>query len=193
MKDVKSVWKDQETEVNAVSSLAQVRARSARVEAVVRWRNVALYAYSAFSILVSAWLIARGAFPAMRNPMLLMVAAHLFVLWQVNRRIAARRVPGDLAARPAVDFHRAQLERQAHGLSRAWLWYALPFLVPFVWELGIMLRRIQAGEAPRQAPLLFALFVATGVLFWTAVLLAFSRAASRARLEIERLNALKAE
>jgi hypothetical protein len=193
MKDMKTVWKTQQTEVNAMSSLAEVRARAAQVEARVRWRNLALYAYSAFSILVSAWLIARGAFPAMRYPMLLMVAAHLVVLWQINRRMAARRLPGDLGARPAIDFHRAQLERQAHGLSRAWLWYALPFLVPFVWELGIMLHRIQTGEAPPEAPRLLATFVATGALFWTAVLLAFSRAALRARFEIERLNGLKAE
>jgi len=193
MSDVKSVWKDQQTEVNAMTSLAEVRTRAAHAEARARWRNAALYAYSAFSILVSAWLIARGAFPAMRYPMLLMVAAHLFVLWQVNRRIAARRLPEDLGAHPAIDFHRDQLERQAHGLSRAWLWYALPFLVPFAWELGIMLHRIQTGEAPPDAPRLLAVFVVTGALFWTAVLLAFSRAALKARFEIERLKALKAE
>jgi len=193
MKDVKTAWKDQQMEVNAMTSLAEVRARAAKAEAGARWRNVALYAYSAFSILASAWLIARGAFPAMRYPMLLMVAAHLFVLWQINRRIAARRLPDDLGARPAIDFHRAQLERQAHGLSRAWLWYALPFLVPFAWELGIMLHRIQTGVAPPEAPRLFAAFVVTGALFWTAVLIAFSRAALKARLGIERLNALKAE
>ncbi|MBV9932214.1 MAG: hypothetical protein JO013_14900 [Alphaproteobacteria bacterium] len=192
MKDLKTAWKAQQVEVNAMTSLVEVRARAAEVEAGVRRRNLALYVYSAASILVSAWLIARGAFPAMRYPMVLMVAAHLMVLWQINRRIAARRLPADLGARPAIDFHREQLERQAHGLSRAWLWYMLPFLVPFVWELGIMLHRIQTGEAPPEAPRLLAVFVVTGVLFWTAVLLAFSRAALKARLEIERLSALQA-
>jgi hypothetical protein len=193
MNDVKTVWKTQQSEVNAMTSLAEVRTRAARVEAGVRWRNVALYAYSAFSILVSAWLVARGAFPAMRYPMVMMVAAHLFVLWQINRRITARRLPDELGARPAIDFHRDQLERQAEGLSRAWLWYATPFLVPFVWELAIMLQRIQTGAAPPEAPRLFAVFVVIGVLFWAAVLLAFSRGALKARFEIERLNALKAE
>jgi hypothetical protein len=193
MTDLKSVWKTQVPEVNAMSSLAEVRVRAAKLQAGIRWRNLALYAYSAFSILVSLWLIARGAFPAMRYPMLLMVAAHLLVLWQINRRITARRLPADMAAQPALDFQRGQLERQAHGLSRAWLWYMMPFLVPFVWELGIMLNRIHTGEAPPEAPRLFAVFVVTGVLFWTAVLLAFSRAALRARFEIERLKALQAE
>jgi hypothetical protein len=193
MTDLKTVWKTQSSEVNAMSSLAEVRARAAKVQSGIHWRNAALYAYSAFSIAVSLWLIARGALPAMRYPMLLMVAAHLFVLWQINRRITARRLPDDMAAQPAIDFHRGQLERQAHGLSRAWLWYMMPFLVPFAWELAIMLHRIQTGEAPPENLRLFAVFVAVALLFWTAVLLAFSRAALKARFEIERLKALKAE
>jgi hypothetical protein len=193
MTDLKSVWKTQASEVNAMSNLAEVRARAVRLQAGVRWRNVALYAYSAFSIAVSLWLVARGAFPAMRYPMLLMVAAHLLVLWQVNRRITARRLPADIAARPALDFHRQQLERQAHGLSRAWLWYMMPFMVPFAWELGIMLHRIQTGEAPSENFRLFLVFVVVAICFWSAVLLAFSRAALKAQLQIERLSALKAE
>jgi hypothetical protein len=193
MTDLKTIWKTQMSEVNAMTSLAEVRARAAKLQAGIRWRNIALYAYSAFSILASSWLIARGAFPAMKYPMLLMVAAHLLVLWQINRRITARRLPADMAAQPALDFHRDQLERQAYGLSRAWLWYMMPFLVPFIWELGIMLNRIHTGEAPPESLRMFVVFVVTAALFWTAVLLAFSRAALRAQLQIERLNALKAE
>jgi len=193
MTDPKTVWKTQQTEVNAMSDPAQVRARSARLEAGISRRNLALYAYSAFSIVVSLWLVARGAFPAMRYPMLLMVAAHLLVLWQINRRIAARRLPAELAARPGIEFHRDQLERQARGLSQAWLWYMMPFLLPFLWELGIMLHRIRTGEAPPEASRLLVVFAVTGALFWTAVLLAFSRAALKARFEIERLEAVQAE
>jgi hypothetical protein len=193
MIDPRTIWKTQPSEVNAMSDLAAVRARAARYEAGVRLRNAALYAYSAFSITVSLWLVARGAFPAMRAPMLLMVAAHLFVLWQINRRINARRLPAESAARPALDFHRGELERQAEGLSRAWLWYMLPFLIPFAWELGIMASRIQSGVAPPEAPRLLAVFIVVAVCFWTAVLLAFSRAALKAQLQVARLDALKAE
>jgi hypothetical protein len=193
MTDFKAVWITQPLEVNAMSTLAEVRARADRFQSGIRWRNVALYAYSAFSIIFSFWLLARGAFPAIKYPMLLMVAAHLLVLWQINRRITARRLPGDMAAQPALAFHRQQLERQARGLSHAWLWYMMPFLVPFVWELGIMLHRIQTGALPPQSFRLFVFFIVVAVCFWTAVLLAFSRAALRVQLQIERLNALKAE
>jgi Flp pilus assembly protein TadB len=193
MTDFKTVWKTQTSEVNAMTTLAEVHARADRLQAGIRWRNIALYIYSAFSIVVALWLVARGAFPVVRYPLLLTVAAHLVILWQVNQRITARRLPVDMAAQPALDFHRAQLERQAHGLSRAWLWYMMPVLVPFLWELGIMLNRIQAGEAPPESFRLLVFFVVVAVCFWTAVLLAFSRAALKARLQIERLNALKAE
>ncbi|HEX4736361.1 MAG TPA: hypothetical protein VH331_02245 [Allosphingosinicella sp.] len=193
MTDFKTVWKTQPSEVNAMSTLAEVHARAAKAQAGIRWRNTALYAYSAFSIAVSVWLIARGAFPLMRYPILLTVAAHLLVLWQINRRINARPLPADMAAQPALDFHREQLERQAHGLSQAWLWYMVPFLIPFAWELGIMLNRIHTGEAPPENARLLVFFIVVAACFWTAVLLAFSRAALKARLQIERLNALKAE
>jgi hypothetical protein len=192
MTDPKTVWITQPLEVNAMSTLTEVRARADRFQAGIRWRNVALYAYSAFSIIVSFWLLARGALPHINYPMMLMVAAHLLVLWQINRRITARRLPGDMAAQPALDFHRQQLERQSRGLSHAWLWYMTPFLVPFVWELGIGLHRIHTGAAPPQnlRPIVF--YIVVGVCFWTAVLLAFSRAKLRVQLQIERLNALKA-
>jgi hypothetical protein len=193
MPDLKDVWKTQPTEVNAMSSLAEVRVRAGRFEAGIRRRNIALYAYSALSILVSLWLVASGALPAVRYPLVLTIAAHLFVLWQVNRRITARRLAVDMAARPALEFHRDQLERQAQGLSRAWLWYMLPMLLPFLWELAIMLVRIQTGAAPPEAMRLLVFFIVVAICFWAAVLLAFSRAALKAQLQIEHLKALKAE
>ncbi len=129
----------------------------------------------------------------MKYPILLTVAAHLLVLWQINRRITARRLPADMTALPAIDFHREQLERQAHGLSHAWLWYMVPFLIPFLWELGIMLNRIQTGMAPPESARLLVVSVVVAVCFWAAVLLVFSRTALEAQLQIERLNAVKAE
>ena len=196
MNDLKTVWKTQTVEENRMITLSDVRARAGRFQARIRWRNIALYAYSLVNIGLSIWLIASGRLSAFKYPMLLMVAAHLLVLWQINRRIAARPLPGDMAEQPALDFHRHELERQVHNLSRAWLWYIAPFIPPFLWELAIWLQRIQihATAMPEAAAYrMFLLTVLGGVFFWTAVWLAFSRAAVRLQLQIERLNALKAE
>ena len=193
MNDLKTVWKTQSVEVNTMSTLSDVRARAGRFQAGIRWRNVALYAYSVVNIGVSFWLIASGRLSAFRYPMLLMVAAHLLVLWQINRRIAARPLPGDIAAQPALDFYRHELERQAYGLSHAWLWYIVPFMPPFVWELTIWLHRIQSHVVPIAQAQTFIFTIMLAVCFWTAVWFAFSRAAVRVQLQIERLNALKVE
>ena len=193
MTDPQTLWKTQIVEENNMITLADVRARAARFQAGIRWRNLGLYAYSLFGILVSAWLIASGRFPNIRAPMLLMVAAHLLVLWLINHRISGRPLPADIATQPALDFHRQQLERQAHGLSRAWLWYMMPFIVPFVWELAIWLHRIQTHALPPRAFQAWTHVVVLAVVFWTAVLLAFSRAKVRVELQIERLKTLKAE
>jgi len=193
MTDPKTLWKTQIVEDNSMITLADVRARAERFQAGIRWRNFGLYAYSAFCIIVPLWLIARGALPLMRYPLLLTVAAQLLVLWQINFRITARRLPGDVAAQPALDFHRQQLERQARGLSRAWLWYMLPFLIPFAWELGIGLHRIHTGAAPPQNMRVIVTYIIIAIFFWTAVMLAFSRAKLKVQLQIERLKILKAE
>ena len=194
MTDLKTVWKTQPMEENGMITLSDVRVRAGRFQARVRRRNVALYAYSLINIGLSFWLIATRPrlSAAFLYPGLLMVAAHLFVLWQVNRRIAARPLPGDMAGQPALDFYRHELERQADGLSRAWLWYIAPFMPPFLWELAIWQHRIQTHVAVlgyRE----FISSVMFAVCFWTAVWLAFSRASVRLQLQIERLNVLKAE
>jgi hypothetical protein len=196
MTDIKTIWNVQPVEDNSMITLSDLRARAHRFQAKTQWRNVALYVYSLANIGLSIWLIASGRLSAFLYPMLLMVAAHLLVLWQINRRIAARALPPDIAGQPALDFHRHELERQAYGLSRAWLWYIAPFIVPFLWELAIWLERIQAHATAMPQPAAYRLFlfsVLGAVFFWTAVWLAFSRAALGLQLQIERLNALKAE
>jgi hypothetical protein len=193
MNDLKTVWKTQPLEENTMISLSDIRARAGRFQARIRWRNIALYAYSLANIAISFWLIASGRLSAFKYPMLLMVAAHLLVLWQINRRIATRPLPGDVAAQPALDFYRQELGRQADNLSRAWLWYIAPFIPPYVWELAIWLDRIQTHAIPNADYRLFLFSIIGAVSFWTAVWLAFSRASVRLQLQIERLNVLKAE
>jgi len=196
MNDLKTVWKTQPVEDNGMITLSDIRTRADRFQAHVRMRNVVFYAYALFNIVASFWLIATGRLSAFLYPMLLMVAVHLFVLWQVNRRIGARPLPGELGGRSALDFYRGELKRQADGLSRAGLWYIAPFMPPFVWELAIWAQRIQARavETSQAADYRLFLFSIIGaVFFWTAVWLAFSRANLKLQLQIERLNTVMAE
>jgi fatty acid desaturase len=195
MTDLKNVWKSQpEEEETMVMTLSEIHLRVTRLQSHVRFRNGLLLAYALANIAASFWLISTGRVSAYLYPMLLMVAAHLLVLWQVNRRVG-RRTIGD-GARPVLDSYRDELKRQADGLSQAWLWYIAPFMPPFLWELAIALQQIQASAAASaQAPdyRVFVMIVLAAICFWAAVWLAFSRAAVGLQLQMERLDALKAE
>ena len=196
MNDLKTVWKTQPMEENGMITLSDIRTRADRFQAHVRMRNVVFYAYALANIAASFWLISTGRWSEFLYPMLLMVAAHLFVLWQVIRRIGARPLPGELGGRPALDYYRSELKRQADGLSGAWLWYIAPFMPPFVWELAIWLQRIQARAVETSGTADYRLFLFSiigAVFFWTAVWLAFSRASIKLQLQIERLDRVIAE
>jgi hypothetical protein len=195
MDDLKTVWKTQPLE-DVMITLSDARARADKFQSRVRLRNVVFYVYALFNIVVSIWLIASGRLSAFLYPMLLMIAVHLWVLWQVNRHIGARPVVGEMGGRPALDFYRDELKRQVNGLSRAWLWYIAPFIPPYLWELAIWQERIEARAVATSMPanyLLLLFSIGGAVFFWTAVWLAFSRASVRLELEIARLNVLKAE
>jgi hypothetical protein len=89
MNDLKTVWKSQPMEENDMITLSDIRARADRFQARIRWRNMGLYTYSLANIAISFWIIASGHLSAYQYPMLVMVAVHLLVLCQINRRIAA--------------------------------------------------------------------------------------------------------
>jgi hypothetical protein len=193
MTDIKTIWQSQPEEEKDMITLSEIRDRAERFQALSHWRNIALYVYSVANIAASAWLILSGRLAAYTYPMLLMVGAHLFVLWQVNMRISARALPEELAGRTALDHHRHELERQRDALENAWLWYITPFMPALIWEIWIRANTFPPNIPPG-ANFRMVLFIALGaVFFWTAVWLAFSRAALKVQLQIERLNLLKVE
>ena len=192
MTDIKALWRSQKVEEKDMITLSEIRERARTYQSRVRWRNVALYAYSILNIAASIWLIQSGRLAEYTYPMLLMIAAHLFVLWQVNRRIGTRPLPEELAARTALGHYRAELERQRDSMANAWLWYILPFMPALVWEIWI--RAFALNNIPPNANRNIIIFIVLGaVFFWTTVWLAFSRAALKLQLQIERLKLVEAE
>ena len=193
--NIKTLWQAQHMEDIAVSlSDLQERARSFRNR--VRWRNVALVVYSLFNIAAGAALIAMGRFPSMTYPMLLMIAAHLFVLWQVSIRVGARSLPAGVPGQALIDFLRGESQRQRDALSGAWLWYILPFMPAFLWELGIWLHGILAHLGTQEQATnikLFALTVVVAIAFWSVAWMLFARGARKLCSQIEALDRLRSE
>jgi hypothetical protein len=196
MTDIKAIWQNQPMEDNEMINLSEIRARAESFEAGVRWRNLALYAYSIANITITAWLISTGQHkPYMRYaaPGLLIVVAHLFVIWQLWWRTSVRAMPADLMGRAALDYLRHQLERQRDALSSAWLWYIAPFMPGLIWELWLR-ANFHPASVPTGADHALVLYLGlSGLFFWTTVGFAFSWGAARLDVRLERLNTLKAE
>ena len=196
MTDIKAIWQNQPMEDNEMINLSEIRARAESFEAGVRWRNLALYAYSIANITITAWLISTGQHkPYMRYaaPGLLIVVAHLFVIWQLWWRTSVRAMPADLMGRAALDYLRHQLERQRNALSSAWLWYIALFMPGLIWELWLR-ANLRPASIPIGADHALVLYLGLSALFfWTTVGFAFSWGAARLDIRLERLNTLKAE
>lgn len=193
MTDIRNIWLNQTTEENSMITLSDIRARADRFRTRIRWRNMALYLYSLANIAITLWLISRGVSPRYTAPGLLIGAAHLFVIWQLWWRTSARALPDDLVARAALDYHRQELERQHSAMSGAWFWYILPFMPGLIWELWLRASLHPANVPPVADRALVLFLILSALFFWTSVWLAFSWAAARLEIRIERLNVLKAE
>ncbi|HEV7960807.1 MAG TPA: hypothetical protein VGP01_07220 [Rhizomicrobium sp.] len=193
MTELKTIWQNQPMEDNEMITLADIRARADSVQARVRWRNLALYAYSIANIAITVWLLSTGKHNFYAAPGLLLLAAHLFVIWQLWWRTSVRAMPADLSGRAALDYLRHQLERQRDAFSSAWLWYIAPFMPGLIWELWLRANLHPADIRPGYDHALVLYLVLAALFFWTSVGLAFSWAASRLDVRLERLNTLKAE
>jgi hypothetical protein len=193
--DFKTLWQNQPMEEAAVS-LSDLQSRASAFRRRVRWRNAILYLYSVFNVVVGGWLIYRRVFPTMIYPMLLMIAAHLFVLWQIVTRVGGHGAAESSLGQVSSNFLRQRYEQQRNALGRAWLWYILPFMPPFLWELAIWLRAILAHPGtPAQAASirLFAMTIVGAVLFWGTVWWLFQRGARHWQKEIGMLDRVLAE
>ena len=125
--DVKTIWQNQQTQGTTVT-LEDIRNRAAKFQKRIRNRNLREYIASvvviaAFGFVawhMQGWLIRLGG--------VTIIAATLFVMWQIHRRGRADAVPDDATAGALLAFHRAQLVRQRDAVRSVWLWYLLPFV-----------------------------------------------------------------
>ena len=193
MTDIKTLWQNQPTEENRMITLSDIRERAGALRTRVQLRNGGLYLYSIANVAITFYLIWRGVSPRYTAPGLLIVVAHLFVIWQLWWRTGARAFPTHLMGVAALDYLRHELTRQRDALSGAWLWYVAPFMPGLIWEMWLRATLHPANILPEIDRLMVLFLILSAIFFWVAVTLAFSLAAARLDLRLERLNTLKAE
>lgn len=144
-----------------------VRARAARFARTIRWRNLREVISGHFVVLAGAGIAYHASSPYGRfGGVSLAIGASIVVAVIVRRTRNLLPPPPDAPTCEVMAFERSELERQAHLLERAWLWYLAPF-VPSIVAIYAGAARVALSRPEHGGSLPFVglLFVATaGVL-----------------------------
>ncbi|HYM09789.1 MAG TPA: hypothetical protein VEU62_03610 [Bryobacterales bacterium] len=168
-------------------SVEEVRRKAQEFQAKVRRRNLELFAV-VIVIALLGWqgLLARHVHLGERLVSGLIIAAVLYVAYQLYQRGPAGVAPPDATFDACLHFHRAELERQREALQRIWSWYLGPVLgalLAFA-SRGLLAHLDQPREWWRMVP-----FVVLAVLWSFALGTLTNRAAGKPQHEIDALAA----
>lgn len=106
-------------------SLAEIHHKARQLERGVRWRNIREYAASMVVVVFFAPVLLHRDSWMMQAGATLIIAATLFVCWQIHRRTATGAIPN--AGDALRDYHRQTLMRQRDALKSVGWWYMAPF------------------------------------------------------------------
>ena len=192
-RDLQKLWQSQTPSGPAIS-LDEIRQKAQRFERKVARRN--LREYVAAAVVVAGFGVVMWVVPVARFGVVmwvvpsatvrvgagLLIAAAIAVAYMLHLWGTATTLPSDLALRSALEFHRAQLERQRDLLRSVWLWYLLPF-APGLLVLLIGLALAHPDRGWRIIPLSLVMIV-----FMAGVYELNRRAAARIQRRIDRLK-----
>ena len=186
--DVKTLWRNQEREDNAVT-LEHIHERASQFQKRIRRGLLIEYVASIFVVLIFGFYI--WVFPGwmIKAGSALIILAAAFAICQMRRRMSAQNVP-DAQRLELIAFHRRELVRQRDAWTSAWLWYIAPFLPGMV--LMGMGRWFQFHASWRSLAWdheIIILASAFAVLVLGSIWLLQMRAAKRLQKEIDALDA----
>jgi hypothetical protein len=143
---IKAYWQQRDEDQPRIS-LAQVRENAATFHRRARMGDLIEYIACAVVVAVSgfyAW-----AFPGVRMKLasLAMIAATLFVAYQL-RRHAVRTLPPDSAAVPLLEFHRRELIRRKTLLRDSWWLFVAPLMAAMLVFLACLAPDRPEGGLP---------------------------------------------
>jgi len=191
--DAKTIWQNQETE-GTIVTFEDIRGRAAKFEKRIRNRNLREYIASAIVIAVfglyawffPGWMLKLGSG--------MIVAATIFVVWQLHRRGRAHAVPDGATAAGLLAFHREELVRQRDTVRTVWSWYLLPFVPGLVlMMLGRYFQIHLPGRPIAEDHLVIIFFSIIMALFFVIILLLNLWGAARLQNRIHELDKLRAE
>jgi hypothetical protein len=125
--DIKARW--QQDEEHSQMSIAQVRGNAEAFQRRARRGDLIEYVASAAVVVGFGFYV--WAFPSLRMKLasLTMIAATLFVAYQLRRHAAARALSPDSSAASLLEFHRRELVRRRNLLRGSWRLFVAPLMV----------------------------------------------------------------
>ena len=183
--DLKNVWQNQTVEANQMS-LDEIRRKAGKFQKRIRNRNLREYAASVLVIAAFGYYVWR--FPEVRLGSGLIIAATLYMVYQLHTRGAAKTIPAALGLGTCLDFHRRELELQRDLLRDIWKWYLLPFVPGLLAFVAVPVMHLPPGKWLRTVP--FILLCA--VVFYGIGSLN-QRAARRLQWQIDELDTMDKE
>ena len=176
--DPQTLWQSQQSE-HAPLSLAEIHDRSRAFQARIRRRNLVEYAACVFVVLGFAPALFARVNWMIPTASALIIAATLFVAWQLHRRGSSARSPESGAA--LTDFHRTQLTRQRDAVRSVAAWYIAPF-VP-----GMLLLLTGVWFVPRSNHLAVLLTAVLTAVIFTSTWWLNQKAATRLQQQLDAL------
>ena len=125
---VQKIWQDQPVE--GIKMPAEViRKRASRFERKVKWRNIREYAASLVTVVLLGYFAATTHDLLSRVSFGLFIAALAWIVVQLHRKGAPKRMPSGVDTLTALRLYRSELERQRALVKSVRSWYLAP-LVP---------------------------------------------------------------
>ncbi len=183
--DIRNVWQNQTVEANQMS-LDELRQKAGKFQDRIRNRN--LREYAAAVIVVAAFSYYFWRWPEVRLGSGLIIAAALYVVYQLHTRGAAKTVPAALGLGTCRDFHRRELERQRDLLRDVWKWYLLPFAPGMLAFVAVPAMNVPPDKWLNAAP-----FILLCAVFFYAVGRLNQRGALKLQQQIDELDAMDQE
>lgn len=180
--NLKSLWQNQSVEPVHMS-LEEIRQKAEKFQKRIRNRN--LREYAASGVVAGAFGYYLWKFPDLRLGSALVLAATLYVVYQLHSRGGARPVPMAMGLGTSLDFYRHELERQRDLLRGIWKWYLLPFVPGLIAFLAVPMLHSPVRLWVHALP-----FVVLSAGFFYAAWKVNLRAAEKLQRQIDELNSI---
>ena len=180
--DARKVWQDQSV-APIPMNINEIRKKARKFQKRIWWRNLSEYAAAVFVVAGFGFYLWRFDGLWLRTGSLLIIAATLYMVYQLHKRGSSESVPTGASS---IVFHRTELERQRDALQSVWRWYLLPFVPGMI---IFLIGRAIENPPGSWAPLNVTVLLCVAVFFLVGKL--NQRAARKLQHQIDELAELQ--